>query len=251
MKTVFVSAFAERLGRFIDQKRAFGYSYINVSDPKMFDRMCVEQFPSETTLTAEICNAWAIRRGNETGKTTAGWSAFIREFARYLLRNGEQSYILPLGTAKKGQRYIPHIYSRSELAALWRAFDNIQPTKTYPVAHLALPTLVRMLYCCGMRPGEAFKLSVNDVDLRSGKIFIAESKGNRDRIIMLADDALEMCRNFNEQIKKFYPNRNFFFAKNADDPYDHSWISWVFRNIRGGLHIESRSEYPPRLYDLR
>ena len=251
MKTDFVSAFAERLVGFLDQKHALGYTYSNVSDPRMFDRMCAECFPSETSLTADICNTWAIQRGSGTAKTTAGWSAFIREFARYLLRNGEQAYVLPLRMNKKGQRYIPHIYSHAELAEMWRAFDNIQPTKTYPVAHLALPALVRVLYCCGMRPGEALKLGLDDIDLSGGKIFIAESKGNRDRIVMLADDVLEMCRNFNAQMQDFFPSRNFFFAKNSADPYDYRWIGMVFRNIREGLRIESRSENPPRLYDLR
>jgi integrase len=213
--------------------------------------MCAECFPGETILTADICNTWATRRGSETAKTTLGWSAFIREFARYLLRNGEQAYVLPLGTSGKSQRYIPHIYSRSELAGLWRSFDNIKPTKTHPVAHLALPMLVRILYCCGMRPGEALKLAVDDVDLHSGKIFIAEAKGNRDRIVMLADDVLEMCRKFNVQMQGFFPSRKFFFAKNADTTYDYGWISYVFRKIRDGLCIESRSENPPRLYDLR
>jgi len=251
MKTVFVSAFAERLNGFIDQKRAFGYTYNNVYDPRMFDRMCAEQFPGETSLTADICNAWAIRRGSESAKTSAGWSAFIREFARYLLRNGEQAYVLPPGTGKKGQRYIPHIYSQSELAGVWRAFDGIQPTEAYPVAHLALPTLVRLLYCCGMRPSEALKLGVDDVDLHNGKIFIAESKGNRDRIIMLADDVLEMCRKFNEQIKAYFPSRKFFLAKNSADPYDYRRIGLVFRRLRRELHIESRGDNPPRIYDLR
>lgn len=251
MKTVFVSAFAERLTGFLDQKRALGYAYRNVYDPRMFDRMCADSFPGESSLTADMCNTWAVQRGSETGKTTAGWSAFIREFARYLLRNGEQAHILPFGTAKKGQRYIPHIYSHSELVEMWRAFDNIHPTKTYPVAHLVLPTLVRLLYCCGMRPGEALKLSLDDVDLQNGKIFITEAKGNRDRIIMLADDVLEMCCDFNEQMQSFFPSRNFFFAKNAVDTYDYGWINYVFRNIRDRLRIECRSENPPRLYDLR
>ena len=251
MNTIFVSAFAQRLSGFIEQKRALGYTYANTSDPKMFDRMCAEQFPGETKLSLDICNAWAIRRGSETVKTTAGWSAFIREFARYLLRNGEQAYVLPLGTKSKAQRYIPHIYSHTELADMWRAFDEIQPEKAYPAAHLVLPTLVRLLYCCGMRPGEAYKLRVNDVNLNSGKIFIAQSKGNRDRIVMLAGDILDLCRNFNEQIGEYFPSRNFFFAKNSVELCDYRWVGAVFRKIREKLHIESRSDNPPQLYDLR
>jgi len=188
----FVSAFADRLVGFLEQKRALGFSFSNTTDFKFFDRMCAEQYPDESTLTSEICYAWATRRNNESVKTTARRMPFIREFARYLLRNGEQAYVLPIGIEKKGQKYIPHIYSHTELSVMWQAFDSIKPTKVYPVAHLVLPALVRLLYCCGMRPSEALNLRMDDVDLCSGKIFIAEAKGNRDRIVMLADDVLEL-----------------------------------------------------------
>ena len=251
MNTVFVSTFSERLVEFIDQKRSLGYTYGNMSDPKKFDRMCAKQFPGETNLTADICNTWAIQRGRETAKTSAGWSAFIREFARYLLRNGEQAYVLPVGTVQKGQRYIPHIYSRTEVTEMWQAFDRIQPTKAYPAAHLVLPTLIRLLYCCGVRPGEALNLKIDDVSLHSGKILIAEAKGNKDRIVMLADDVLDLCRNFNTQIQAYFPYRKFFFAKNVLDPCDYKWVGHEFRKIRGKLNIESRSNNPPRIYDLR
>lgn len=251
MNTSFTSHFAERLSGFLEQKRGLGYSYSNITDLKLFDRMCAGQFPDETTLTAEVCNAWAKRRGNESVKTTARRVPFIREFARYLIRGGEQAHVLPIGIEKKGQRYIPHIYSHTELAQIWQAFDDIRPTKTYPAAHIVLPTLFRLLYCCGMRPSEALNLRMDDVDLRNGKIFIVQSKGNRDRIIMLADDVLELCCDFNKLILKYMPDRNFFFAKNPTDACDYRWVRWMFQKIREKLHIESRSDNPPRLYDLR
>jgi integrase len=251
MNTVFVSAFAERLSGFIDQKRALGYVYGNIYDPRMFDRMCAELFPGETGLTAEICDAWAIRRGADAAKTTAGWSAFIREFARYLLRNGERAYVLPRGATRKGQRYIPHIYSLEELADMWRAFDGIRPTKAYPAAHLVMPTLVRLLYCCGMRPGEALNIRLGDVDLGSGKVFIAESKGNKDRIVMLAGGILDLCRDFDERMRLHFPDRSFFLAKNRADPFGYNWVERVFRGTREKLRMGVGGPNPPRLYDLR
>jgi len=251
MNTNFVSAFAERLAGFLEQKRALGYSYSNISDFRIFDRMCAEQFSDETKLTADVCNTWAARRGNESIKTTARRIPFIREFARYLIRNGEQAYVLSNGTIKKGQRYIPHIYSRAEISEMWRTFDNIRPTKTYPTAHIVMPTLIRLLYCCGLRPSEALNLKTDDVDLNSGKLFVAESKGNRDRIVMLSDDVREHCRNYNELIREYMLSRIFFFAKNSTDACEYTWVGWVFRKTIKKLRIESRSGNPPRLYDLR
>jgi len=251
MNTTFESIFAERLAGFLKQKRALGYSYSSVSDFRIFDRMCAERFPDESKLTADICNAWATRRGNESVKTTARRMPFIREFARYLLRNGEQAYVLPTGIIKKGQRYIPHIYSRTEIAEMWRAFDDLRPTKAYPAAHIVMPTLIRLLYCCGLRPSEALNLRTDDVDLSSGKLFIAESKGNRDRIVMLSDDVRELCHNYNELIREYMPNRTFFFAKNSTDACEYKWVSRMFRETRKKLRVETRTEKPPRLFDLR
>ena len=252
MNTDFESSFADRLVKFLEQKHALGYLYNGaISDFRIFDRMCAKCFPNETELTADICNAWAARRGNESPKTTARRLPFLREFARYLIRTGEQAYILPNGTVKRAQRYIPHIYSHNEIAELWRAFDCVRPTKVYPAAHVVMPTLIRLLYCCGIRPSEALSLRVEDVDLSGGKLFIAESKGHKDRIVMLADDIWEFCRNYNEMICEYMPTRLFFFAKNSVEPCDHHWVGWMFRQVRENLKIESSSDNPPRLYDLR
>jgi integrase len=213
--------------------------------------MCVEQFPSETGLTANICNAWVTRHENESIKTTNRRMPFIREFARYLIRNGEQAYILPNGRIKRGQRYIPHIYSQTEIAAMWQAFDGIQPTKVYPAAHIVLPTLIRLLYCCGLRPSETLNLKSEDVDLSSGKLFIAESKGNKDRFVVLSDDVRKLFCKCDMQIRELMPNRQYFFAKNAADACAYDWLGWSFRKIREKLCIETERSNPPRLYDLR
>ena len=252
MNTSYMSNFANRLVRFLEQKRALGYSQnYAVQDFKAFDRMCAEQFPSENQLTKEVCDAWATRRGAETPKSTNRRLPFIREFARFLIRTGEQAYILPNGTIKSGQRYIPHIYSHREIAELWCHFDAIRPTKDYPTAHMVMPALMRLLYCSGMRPSEALNLRVEDVDLRIGKLFIAESKGHKDRIVMLADDVLGFLCRYDERIREYVPNRLFFFAKSTAHAYGYSWLSWMFRKTREDIQFENLGINPPRLYDLR
>jgi len=250
MNKDFFSAFADRLSGYLYQKRSLGFSFSNISNLRTFDRMCAEQFPSETKLTVDICNAWASRRENESAKTMSRRVPFIREFARYLICNGEQAFILPPINIK-WQRHIPHIYSHAELTEMWQAFDNIQPTKTYPVANIVTPVLFRLLYCCGLRPSEAINLRVEDVNLQLGKLFIAESKGHKDRIVMLSDDVRELCSNYDETITKHFPHRKFFFAKDTTNACNYDWIGWIFRGVRKNMHIESMKDTPPRLYDLR
>jgi len=252
VKTNFTSRFACRLVKFLEQKQALGYyNSGNISDFRIFDRMCSERFPDESELTADICNAWATRRSNESNRTINRRLPFIREFARYLIRNGESAYVLPNGTLKKCQRYIPHIYSQAEISQIWCAFDNITPTKAYPTAHIIMPALLRLLYCCGLRPSEALNLKTEDADLDKGILFIAESKGHKDRIVVLADDVLKMCRDFNEKMNVHIPNRIFFFAKNSYDSCNHQWVSDLFRREVDKLSIKSSTGKFLRLYDFR
>jgi len=213
--------------------------------------MCAERFPEESELTTDICNAWATRRSNESNRTINRRLPFIREFARYLIRTGETAYILPRGKIKGGQRYIPHIYSHAEISLIWRACDNITPTKSYPAAHIIMSALMRLLYCCGMRPSEALNLRTGGVDLNKGTLFIAESKGHKDRIVVLSDDVLEMCRDFNEKMNAHIPNRTFFFAKNCNDSCNHQWLSDLFRRTVDTLNIQSSTGKFLRLYDFR
>jgi len=251
MNKVFTSLFAERLEGFLTQKRALGYSFSNITDFKLFDRMCAAQFPDETELTAEICNTWATRRNNETPKTINRRLPFIREFAKYLIRNGEKAHIYPTGTIKGGQRYIPHIYSHTELTKLWETAETVTATKNYPAAHIIVPTLLRLLYCCGIRPSEAFKLTMQDVNLQSGKLFIAQSKGNRDRIIMLCGEILEVCRVYNKEMNSLIPGRTFFFARNIIDACSYDWFKHIFTKLLSAMQIENHYGMPPRLYDIR
>lgn len=173
----FESFFADRLRGFVEQKNAVGFPYYESCRLlRDFDRFCFDRFPLENVLTKEICYAWAIRRDTERNSTFRNRLMPVREFARYLNRRGEPAFVLPPDFAKKGARYIPHIYSEVEVAALWDVLDHLRPRKGYPIRHFVIPTLVRLLYCCGLRPCEARKLRVADVDLEKGRLNIVESK---------------------------------------------------------------------------
>ena len=170
MKHTFKSLFSERLRGFAQQKNAVGFPYDESLRLLLdFDRFCLDKFPSETTLTKEICLAWAVRKDTEGNNTFRNRLMPVREFARYLNRCGELAFVLTPNFAKKGPRHIPHIYSEEEITMLWDIFDHLRPRKGYPIRHFVFPTLIRLLYCCGLRPCEARKLRVADVDLEKGR----------------------------------------------------------------------------------
>lgn len=252
MTYTFRSLFSARLHNFIQQKNALGFPY-NESIRLLhnFDQFCYEHFANESNLTKEICLTWAIRKSSESNNTFRNRLMPVREFGRYLNRCGESAFVLPSNFAKKGQRHMPHIYTESEIAAIWEIFDHLPYRKNYPIRHLVLPTLIRLLYCCGLRPCEARKLRCMNVDLEKGRLNIVESKGHKSRIVMLSDDVTDFCRKYNAQVSALMPERNLFFPNSQGKLYTKGWLEKTFRIVRAKAKIETSGEHAPRLYDFR
>ena len=252
MKTIFISKFASKLELFVAQKQAVGHPYIgSIKHLHMFDLMCYSQFPSESQLTEKICLAWSVRRDTEGNNSFRNRLMPIRQFARYLNRIGEAAYMISADLVRKGARHVPYIYSESEIAKLWEYFDNLKPLKLHPLRHIEIPTIMRLLYCCGLRPCEALKLRVHDLDLDKGKLYVMESKGYKDRIVMMSDEMCEFCRVYNRQASVLMPNRSLFFPNSSGTQYSSTWLLKPFHAAKVACGIGQSGESIPRIYDFR
>ena len=152
MMYTFKSCFASQIEDFIAQKNALGFGYLESSRLlRDFDRFCLTHFPEENTLTKELCLAWATKKDTEGNNTFRNRMMPVREFARYLNRNGEAAYILPPDIARKDAPYAPYIYTEAEILAIWNILDHLTPRVSFPVRHFVIPAMVKLLYCVRQR----------------------------------------------------------------------------------------------------
>ena len=105
----------------------------------------------------------------------------MRELARWLGRRGVPAYVLPAGALPRPARYVPHIYTDQELAALFAQTDRCHYDSQVPFRHLVMPVLFRTIYACGLRASEARLLRFGDVDVDAGVLTIRDGKGGKDR----------------------------------------------------------------------
>lgn len=249
----FSSGFAEGLRVFVDQKRALGHPYTGSVDIlRRFDAMCANEFPGRTDLAKDICMAWAVKRPSEGNNAARNRAAAVREFARFLIRLGETAYVIPPNLTRKGPRHVPHIYTPEQVAAIWRAADETPPLlPRCPIRHLVIPAILRMIYCCGLRPVEARTLPVANVDLERGRLTIAESKGHKTRQVWMADDLTAYCRAFHAEASRLVPDRTVFFSDSHGNAYTKAWLDTAFRRVRWAAGITGTGEHQARLYDMR
>ena len=110
------------------------------------------------------CRAWPRR----SGSWPAGWAAAA-----------SQAYVLPGGTLPRPARYVPHIYTDRELAALFAQTDRCHYAREVPFRHLVMPVLFRTIYACGLRVSEARLLRFGDVDVDAGVLQIRDAQGRQ------------------------------------------------------------------------
>jgi integrase/recombinase XerD len=238
----------------VEQKRAIGYPYdTSAQKLKAFGVFCLDNYPDETVLTKKIAMHWAEKRQDEHINGLLRRITPIRQLAKYMNRLGIDAYIIPPGIPGKQTRYVPHFFTDQELQAFFAEIDKCALSPYSPPArHLVIPVFFRVLYCCGLRSSEARLLKVEDVDLETGKLTIRQSKGNKDRNVMLSEEVLNLCRIYHTKVSRIFPDRVGFFPNQCGKYYNHSLIDhWfhLFWDKTGITNISSGN--PPRVHDFR
>jgi integrase len=254
MSRNYVSGLGGYIERFVEQKRALGFPYVDSERLAFnFDRFCAEHYPNETTITEAMGLHWATMRESEGKKSLCTRVGVVRELAKFMLREGMTCYLIPSDLGKHPTtRYQPHIFTDNELRRVFKAADCLKPSKHDPTCHLVAPVLLRLLYTCGLRPIEGRLIKRKNIDLNRGTLLIPESKGHKDRVVVLADCMTALCRKYDAIMRIMKPDSDYFFPANRKLPaFCHHWVSdtlWRCWEIAG---IGNYSGNKPRPYDLR
>ena len=188
---------ARAITALVTEKRATGYKYD--AEERVLARFAAfsaSQFPGLEVPARASVEAW-ITSARERGvrpATLQGLAAPVRELARWLGRRGVPAYVLPVGALPRPARYVPHIFTGRELAALFAQTDRCHYNSQVPFRHLVMPVLFRTIYACGLRASEARLLRFGDVDADAGVLTIRDGKGGKDRQVPVSAPLREQAR---------------------------------------------------------
>lgn len=247
------SAFAGRLEGFIAYKRdELNCKATNEEDfyAPSFDRFCRERYPDREELDMELAIAWVSESGGPFGKI--GRASVMREFARYLILEGQDAFVLPgKVTPIRPGAPAPHIFTQPELDAFFGAADALTPAPSPGFGHLEAPVYFRLLYCAGLRPYEARSLPVARFDLGAGIVRVVDSKG-RDRDVPVHADVADLCRAYSEEMDALLPGRTAFFpGETGTESWSHRGMYETFWRCWGDAGVTEFAGPRPRPYDFR
>ncbi|MGN1156290.1 MAG: tyrosine-type recombinase/integrase, partial [Agathobacter sp.] len=230
-----------------------GYKYEEqVKILKRFDALCTEQFPDECTVTKRMMDIWAVKSPTESPGTLRNRVTVVSHLAQHITSLGLEAYIYPTNELPKEPKYTPYIFSEDELVRFFRQTDCCHFSPEAPNRHFIMPVLFRILYCCGLRPGEALRLEVNDVDLERGVLLIRESKNGNDRYVPMSFELSEICKDYASKVHNSGTEHKYFFPA-----LDEGMISLMnmYSNFhrflyKAGISFGGRGK-GPRIYDFR
>lgn len=254
----FSSVFAPYIIRLLADWKSAGHKVWDLKRSfRSFDSFCIKNGCAGAVLTRGIVCAW-ISAGVQENKGICSNASAIRKLVRYMIGIGIPSYILPNGymvpyTPRRRHDAV-HMFTDSELEAFFNAAGSISPKKQAdPWVTMVAPVIFRLQYLCGLRPNEVREIKCSDINLEAGEILIRHNKELKQRIVVMADDVLGMCRKYAEQKKAFAPDSVYFFPRQKGQMYTGKLYNALFQRCwRKSFGSTPENEIPhARPYDFR
>jgi site-specific recombinase XerD len=193
MNEDFHSPLARELENFVAYRRALGYSYHRAAATlKSFDRYVSVHADSKSTLPlADLLRGWLSRCSGRKPVSVAMDLGTLRQFFRYRRRLDADAFVPGREWAPQAAHsdFVPYVFSVDQIRGLLDEAGRLRYDRhARPVIRL----LILILYCTGLRFGEAIRLEIQDVDLHEHLFYVRESKGRTRWVPFRADLAREL-----------------------------------------------------------
>jgi site-specific recombinase XerD len=170
-----------------------------------------------------------IKDGKISFSTQKGIVGAIKLFYKHLYnKNIGIDYIC----TDRAEYKLPKVLSQEDIKNLLNAIKNIK--------HKAI---VSTIYSCGMRISEALNLKITDIDSKHMMVRIENSKGNKDREVMLSENLLVLLRDYYKQ----YKPKKYVFEGQFGSMYTARSADQVFKKALSDANIIK----PASLHTLR
>ena len=136
----------------------------------------------------------------------------------FLSRISKKDIILDeIERPRKAQR-LPEILAKEEVEEMIKGIRNLKHR-----------SIISLIYACGLRRGELLDLKLNSVDSKRGLLIIKSAKGNKDRIVPIPSNLVEILRNYYTRYK---PKYWLFEGVNKGEKYSEASLWKIFKLAR-------------------
>jgi integrase/recombinase XerD len=254
MNNFFCGPIAAELRGFLQFKRDLGYGYRRAEATlREFDRFLMG-------YAARNCHgqldqaaiSWLSSKPGRKAVSVSNDAGVLRQLFRYLRRSSAFGTVVePIWPHLPTEsQFIPYFLSKKDILILLTLCADLQRPHFRAVLYR---TLILVLYCTGIRFGEALRLRIRDVDTRSAVLFIATFKGRTRWVPFHRSLSGELDRYLVSRVQyaSSGPDERFFVGANQQRLPVNTASATLGRLFKlAGLKPE-KGRAGPRPYDLR
>lgn len=252
IKPLLISELESYYQEFLEFKRATGLKYIGEERAlKYFARYCRNKYQDDY-LPEDAIYEWINEDDNRSMKTKSNYSGIMTAWAKYMFSLGYAQMRIPDIRCPRNTAFVPHIFTISEMEAIWKTVDNIEPVKRYPNLHRCIPVLFRLLYSCGPRISEALAITKKDIDFKHNVITLRKAKLDKERWIPMCDSMSSVLTKYIENLSDYETDEAPIFYYRYGEPLTAHTIYGRFRLTleQSGIPYEGKLR-GPRIHDFR
>lgn len=116
---------------------------------------------------------------------------------------------------KRKEYKLPKFLTRGEIKKILEATENIK--------HKAI---LMTIYSCGLRLSELLELKISDIKVKEKLLLIRQSKGNKDRLMVVSAQLLNVLRDY----YKIHQPKNYLFEGKNSEKYSERSVQQILKN---------------------
>ncbi len=235
---------------YLKTRRSFGFALVQVGVELGSLVRYAQQISHRGPLTASLAFAWAQQSRKATAAYQAHRLGLFRRLALFAKAYDRRTQIPSKTDLVSGyRRRAVHIFSARELNVLLKASTHVG--RLHAFRGSTFRTLIGLLFCTGLRIGEALKLADADIDWGAGTLTIRHGKNSRQRRIPVHPSTLEALKRYRALRNKTLGcgvSANFFLSFRGE-PLGYHGVNIIFRKLC--RELDWKTPPVPRLHDFR
>ncbi len=247
------SIYGQYIKAFIQLKRNLGFKYVSETFAlSKIDELAVKTNQTSEGITKSFADLVAKRRPNESKGYQYHRVLILAKLSSYMSDIGIPSYIPKLPPYQKNN-FVPYIYSKQEIEALFKACDELRLKNKNSNGNLfCMPALLRLLYATGIRISEALNLKDEDVNIDDKYIRVNDLKNDKQRIIPIGESMTEVCIEYLAYRNQLpFIKAHYFFCNLGGNKCNQGVRGWFKKCLELAKIPYIGARQGPRIHDLR
>lgn len=255
--STFITAMDAAIKAYLAHQRALGRGY--ATEERILYGL--RDFLAKThavDLDQSSFEGWCDLHLRLTANVRRSRQRMVRNLCLYRQRSEPDCFVPDLDSFPRPQPYrAPVLVEPEQIGRMLALATHLTPTPGSPLRPAVMRLAIVLLYTAGLRRGELLRLTLDDVDPRTGVLRVRESKFHKSRLVPLSPDArAELHRYQDQRLAPPFDTRPASpllcnYRRGRLRPYTGTGLRCAIHGLFDAAGVCGVDGQRPRIHDLR